>query len=346
MPELGPQEYATIEGYYDSTGALTTAARAEAAAQGIRNAQDAGLFVAAGYMDVVAGSQAVATSKGLFGFHQQTSVASTLTVRTPDDQASGWANDWTQIESERIARVASEKAAAWRGATELEPGAYACILEPTAVGMLMLRLVDDLDARTADEGRSYFSKPGGGNRIGETLFDSRVTIVSDPVRKDAETAPFNSGGERVARTVWIDNGALKNLAYGRFWADKQGRAPLPRPQNLIMEGGTYSVESMIAATERGVLITRFWYIRGLNPRTISYTGLTRDGTFLIENGKIARPVKNFRFNQSLGDLLKNVEMIGPTTRVAASENSSVDMPIVVPPLKVREFNLASVSDAI
>lgn len=350
MTELGPQEYGAVEAYYDSTGALTTGARAEAAAQGIRNAQNAGLFVAAGYMDVVAGSQAVATSKGLFGFHQQTSVASTLTVRTPDDLSSGWAgdeaNDWTQIESERIARVASEKAAAWRGAAELEPGAYTCILEPTAVGMLMLRLAGDLNARPADEGRSYFAQPGGGNRIGETLFDSRVTIVSDPARKDAETAPFNGAGETAARTVWIENGALKNLAYSRFWADKQDRVPLPGPQNLIMEGGGDSVDDMIASTDRGVLITRFWYIRELNPRTISYTGLTRDGTFLIENGKISRPVKNFRFNQSLGDLLRNVEMIGPTTRVSASENSSVDMPIVMPALKVREFNLASVSDAI
>ena len=113
-----------------------------------------------------------------------------------------------------------------------------------------------------------------------------------------------------------------------------------------MSGGSDSIEAMIASTRRGVLITRFWYIRGLNPRTISYTGLTRDGTFLIEDGRISRPVNNFRFNQSLVELLQNVDMLGEPVRVAAGENSSVGAPIIVPPLKVRNFNLASVSDAI
>ncbi len=113
-----------------------------------------------------------------------------------------------------------------------------------------------------------------------------------------------------------------------------------------MAGGDDSLDEMVASTERGVLITRFWYIRGLNPRSISYTGLTRDGTFLIENGRISRPVTNFRFNQSLVEMLQNVEMLGPSIRVAASENSSVSIPIVVPTLKVSNFNLSSISDAI
>ncbi len=146
--------------------------------------------------------------------------------------------------------------------------------------------------------------------------------------------------------VWVENGVLKALSYSRSWADRQGVEPRPAPQNLIMAGGDATVEEMIASTARGVLITRFWYIRGLNPRTMSYTGLTRDGTFLIENGRISRPVNNFRFNQSMVSLLQNVEMLGRPSRVAASENSSVSAPIVVPALKIREFNLASVSDAI
>ena len=146
--------------------------------------------------------------------------------------------------------------------------------------------------------------------------------------------------------VWVEDGVLKALSYSRSWADRQGVEPRPAPQNLIMAGGDATVEEMIASTRRGVLITRFWYIRGLNPRTMSYTGLTRDGTFLIENGRISRPVTNFRFNQSMVSLLQNVEMLGRPTRVAASENSSVSAPIVVPALKVRACNLASVSDAI
>jgi predicted Zn-dependent protease len=201
------------------------------------------------------------------------------------------------------------------------------------------------NARTADEGRSYFSR-GGGTRLGERVFDSKITIRSDPGARDAETSPFIGDGSPVRPEVWVENGVLKALSYSRSWADRQGVEPRPAPQNLIMAGGDATVEEMIASTARGVLITRFWYIRGLNPRTMSYTGLTRDGTFLIENGRISRPVNNFRFNQSMVSLLQNVEMLGRPTRVAASENSSVSAPIVVPALKIREFNLASVSDAI
>ena len=165
--------------------------------------------------------------------------------------------------------------------------------------MLMLRMRNAFSARTADEGRSAFSKPGGGTLVGEQLFDSRVTIRSDPAAT-----------------------------------------------NVLMSGEDASTEDMIRSIRRGVLITRFWYIRPLNPRTLSYTRITRDGTFLIENGRISRPVNNFRFNQSLVALLESVEMLGTPTRVAAGENSSVGVPIVVPALKVRSFNLSRVSEAI
>lgn len=349
MPELGLQTYQAVEAYYESTGAMAPEARGEAAALAIREARDAGL-VAAGFMDVRAGADAVATSNGLFAYHASTGVASTLTVRATDGSSSGWAGDeaadWNNIESRRIARDAVAKCRAWEGAAVLDPGVYEAVLEPTAVGMLMSRLMGDLDARSADEGRSYFSKPGGGNRIGEKLFDDRVTLASNPSEPDAETAPFTGAGQPVAPTTWIENGVLRNLSYSRYWAERQGKPPLPGPSNLLMSGGGASLDDLIASVKRGVLLTRFWYIRGLNPRTISYTGLTRDGTFLIENGKISRPVNNFRFNQSLVELLQNIEAMGRPVRVCASENSSVSTPIVVPALKVRAFNLASVSDAI
>src|SRR5207247_11138388 len=131
-----------------------------------------------------------------------------------------------------------------------------------------------------------------------------------------------------------------------FEAMKQGMPPKANPSNFIMSGSDASLDDMIKSIKRGVLITRFWYIRPLNPRIVSFTGLTRDGTFLIENGKVARPVTNFRFNQSLTELLANVQMLGRPTRVCASEDSKVGPPIVVPALKVKEFYLSSVSDAI
>ena len=212
--------------------------------------------------------------------------------------------------------------------------------------MLLTRMLNVFDARQADEGRSFFAKRGGGNRLGEKLFDERVTIVSDPAEKNAETSPFNNSGLPNQREIWVEKGVLKSLAYSRFWASRQGVAPKPGPSNFIMSGGDASTEDMIKSIKRGVLITRFWYIRGLNPRIISFTGLTRDGTFLIENGQVARPVTNFRFNQSLAELLANVEMLGRPTRVAADETGSVGTPVVVPALKVKEFTLSSVSDAI
>ena len=202
---------------------------------------------------------------------------------------SGWAgdeaNDWNSIESARVASDAVRKCRDWRK-TALEPGEYTAILEPTAVGMLMFRMRNAFNQRTADEGRSYFSKPGGGNRRGEILFDSKVTIYSDPSYVDAETAPFNSTGQPQNRQIWVNTGRLENLSRSRYWAAQQNQQPLPGPSNLIMQGGTDSLEEMIASTRRGVLLTRFWYIRSLNPRIISYTGLTRDGTFLIDNGRI------------------------------------------------------------
>jgi predicted Zn-dependent protease len=349
VPELGAQKYMNVDAYYASTGDLTTESRARAASLGI-NAGANAKFVAAGFIDMRAGSEAVATSSGLFGYHASTGVASTLTIRTPDGLSSGWAGDegadWNTIESDRIAADALRKCRDWRGKTSLEPGKYEAVLEPAAVGMLMTRMMGVFDARQADEGRSYFSKRGGGNRVGEKLFDERVTITSNPAEKNAETSPFNNGGFPVQREVWVERGVLKTLAYSRFWAMKQGVMAKPGPSNFIMSGTEASLEDLIKSVKRGVLITRFWYIRGLNPRVVSFTGLTRDGTFLIENGRISRPVTNFRFNQSLAELLASVEMLGRPTRVAADESGSAGIPVVVPALKVKEFNLASVSDAI
>ena len=349
LPEPPVQTYASVDGYYASTGDLTTEDRARSASLVLERSRAANT-VAAGFIDVFAGSQAVANRNGLFAYHASTGVASTLTVRTPDGGSSGWAGDegadWTTIESERIAADAFAKCQAWRDKTTLEPGAYEAVLEPTAVGMLMLRMTNAFDARSADEGRSYFSKRGGGTLLGEKVFDERITITSDPGFKNAETAPFTGAGESVGAETWVEKGVLKSLAYSRFWAGKQNPAPRPGMSNFIMGGGDATLDDLIASVKRGVLITRFWYIRPLNPRQLSQTGLTRDGTFLIENGKISRPVTNFRFNQSLADLLKNVEIMGRPARVCAGESSSAGTPIVVPALKVKAFNLSSVSDAI
>jgi predicted Zn-dependent protease len=217
------------------------------------------------------------------------------------------------------------------------------ILEPQAVADLVRLMGFSLDARSADEGRSAFTRQGGGNRIGEKIVDERVTILSDPFDPELLGASFDGQGLPLGRQVWVENGVLKQLAYTRFWAERQGKEATGFPNTMMMRGGPTSVEQMIASTPRGVLVTRLWYLRSVDPRTILFTGLTRDGTFLIENGRVTRALRNFRFNESPLFLLNNIEAIGPAVRAAGAEGGGS---IVMPYLKVRDFNFTSLSEAV
>jgi predicted Zn-dependent protease len=232
----------------------------------------------------------------------------------------------------------------------IEPGRYTVVLEPTAVGNLVQLIMGALDARAADEGRSAFSKPGGGTKLGLKVVDERVTLVSDPMDPETPGAPFSGDGLPIGRRVWIENGILKTLSYDRYWAQKQGVPPNSGGGRggggLKMLGGEHSLEDLIARTERGILCTRFWYIRGVDQRTILYTGLTRDGTFLIENGKITKPVKNMRWNESPLFMLNNLEMLGRPESVIGSESGDAGAALMMPSVKARDFNFTSASDAI
>ena len=226
----------------------------------------------------------------------------------------------------------------------LEPGKYTVILEPSAMSDLLLTMLGNMDARSADEGRSYFTKKGGGNKRGEKICSEQVHIFSDPQHEQAPGAIYTTDGLPVGKRTWIEGGVVKELTYSRYWAQKNGREALPYPTNLVMKGGTTSIEEMIRNTKRGVLVTRIWYIREVDPTTLVHTGLTRDGTFLIENGKISRPIKNFRFNESPIAMLNNIEAMGPCERATGSESD--EWPVYVPPLLVKNFTFSSLSDAI
>jgi predicted Zn-dependent protease len=249
------------------------------------------------------------------------------------------------------------KAHGTRDAAALEPGKYTVLLEPTAAGSLLSLLSFSLNARAADEGRSFFSKRGGagGNKIGEKIVDERVTLLSDPADPDLLTAPFTNDGFPVGRTVWIENGVLKHLAYDRFWADKQGVTPTPLTGGFRMQGAGVggvaaaapTLDELIKTVDRGLLVTRFWYIRAVDQRTLVFTGITRDGVFLIERGEVSRAVRNFRFNESPIAMLNNLVAIGRPERVSSSESGDVGGPaVVVPPLVVRDFTFTSVSEAV
>jgi predicted Zn-dependent protease len=198
-----------------------------------------------------------------------------------------------------------------------------------------------LDARAAAEGRSAFSKPGGGTRVGEKIIDARLTLVSDPAAPAVLDRPFDNSGLPLARREWVSNGVLKDLVHSRFWAAQQRVPPTGAATSLMLLGGDQSLEDIIASTERAILVTRFWYIRGVNPRTLLFTGLTRDGTFLVENGKITRAVQNMRFNESPLFMLDKVDAVGRPVRLSGESGG-----LVMPALRVRDFHFTSLSDAV
>ena len=349
LGELGPQEYPETPSFFESTAGLGPEQRARAVAAIAGPARQKGL-VSTGFLTFSAGSSAVATKRGLFGYDQTSRVNFTTTVRTQDGTGSGWAGtghaDWSRVNPEELAERAIRKAELSRNPQAVEPGEWTVILEPTAAANMLSLMVNSLNARTADEGRSFFSKAGGGNRIGEKFLDSRVTLWSDPLDPNLATSPFNNIGLPIRRRIWVENGVLRNLVYDRFWAQKQGVEPTGSANGFYMQGGDASVEDMIASTERGLLVTRFWYNRPVDPRTILWTGLTRDGTFLVENGKIVASVKNLRYNESPVFILNNLEAMGRPVAVSASESGDVGNPVVVPALKVRDFTFSSLSDAV
>jgi len=351
MPLLGPTGYTVVPALFRSTVDLDAEARARAAAAAADACAAQGL-VGAGFIHRRAGAQCVANSAGLFSYHASSAVANTLTVRTAQGDGSGWAgsahNDWRRtLPPAEIARRASAKALGSRGAAPLEPGRYTVLLEPMAVANLLGLLTFAMNARSADEGRSFFSRRGGGNRIGEKVVDERITILSDPADPDLLESPVTGEGQPLGRTVWIENGVVKQLAYDRFWAERQGVASRPFGGGTRLVGGDASLEDLIGGIERGLLVTRFWYIRSVDPRTILYTGLTRDGVFLIEGGKVTRAVNNFRFNESPIAMLNNLVALGRSERVSSSDSGEAGgTAMVVPPLVTRDFTFSSVSEAV
>ncbi len=343
---LGPQTYLKSVGFFDSTANTTPDARADAVMKSLQLTRDAKL-VAAGFMEDRRGYQAMMNSKGLFAFYPSTNVNFSLTVRTDDGKGSGYVargySDIAKLDTAAATNIAIQKARGSADARALEPGKYTVILEPTAAAVLLENIFFNMDARSADEGRSYFSKKGGLSRLGDKIVDERVTIYSDPTHPELPASPWSQDGQAQAKTMWVEKGVVKNLSYSRFWAQKKGKKALPGPNNVIMLGGTASLDEMIRSTQRGILVTKLWYIREVDPQTILLTGLTRDGTFYIENGKIKHPVKNFRFNESPIIMLNNLEALGKPERVVSTES---DQNYLIPPMKIREFTFTSLSDAV
>ena len=350
LPTLGKQAYKPTNGYVEATANLSLTDRAKQIGRIITECEKSGV-IGAGFHSASVQAGGSATKNGNFEFERSTGVGLSVTARTPEGTSSGYFlrshHDISKLDSMRIAREAIEKAMKGKGARAIDPGVYTVILEPQAVADLLGGFGFGFNARTAEEGRSAFSAVGGKTKLGEKIFDEKISIYSDPWHPELPGSMSAQGGIPAQRITMVENGVLKNLTYNRFWAKQKGVEPTPGPVNTIMEtsGPTSTIEEMIKSTERGILVGRFWYIRTTDPRTASSTGLTRDGVWLIENGKISYPLQNFRFNQSTVKMLApgNVLAVGKPERVGSSEGGGGSL---LPALKIKEFNFTSQSEAV
>jgi predicted Zn-dependent protease len=345
-PAVQKQAYRASDTFNAATAAITPENRAEIARASIDPCKSQKL-IAAGFLNDGAGFTAFANSNGNFGYQRTTSLSYTCTVRTEDGRGSGWVGrslkDAGDFNVDGDIQVAMRKASGSAEAQALEPGKYTVILEPAAAAGLISFMFNFFGARQADEGRSFLSKAGGGNKIGEQVFDPRVNLTADPWHDEVPVLPWDGSGLPRERMDFVRDGKIANLNYDRYWADKQGKAANAGPGNLIMAGGTKSISELVRETERGILVSRTWYIRMVDPQTVLLTGLTRDGTFYIENGELKYPLKNFRFNESPVIMLNNIDELGRPVRVGGDETN---LSMMIPPMRLRDFTFTSLSDAV
>jgi PmbA protein len=286
-------------------------------------------------------------SKGLFATHRQARAEFSVTVLESD--SSGWAKanspDLDRIDPDALARSASEKAAASRHPREVASGPWTVILEPAAVLDLVGFLFYDFAGTAVLDQRSCFN-----NRMGKRVLGENITLCDDAFDPQQSGPPFDGEGLPRQKVLLVDKGAPCNLVYARATAKKMKAKPtghglsLPNewgeaPLNLVFRGGNSSVDEMVRSTERGILVTRLWYIREVDPYEKVLTGMTRDGTFLVEDGRVTGGIRNFRFNQGMLEMLSNVELLGPAVRSAGEEAFEM----VVPAMKVRNFHFSEVT---
>jgi predicted Zn-dependent protease len=307
LPRLGAQPYVEPESWDESIATFTPEQRASVCGASIAAAKKNDLQ-SAGYWVDGAGFTAVMNSKGRFAYHTGTHASYTLTMRTNDGSGSGWNAQESfaakHIDGSRITARAIQKALASQKPQPIEPGVYPVVLEPSAAGDMLNLLSNSMERRDAEEGRSFFADPVHGSKIGQHVFGDNISIHSDHTHPIVPSIPWGEDGLALGPVSWIERGVLNNLICSRFWASEKGHQRLPAPTNAIMEGDKFSIDDLVASMEHGLLVTSFWYIREVDPRTILYTGLTRDGVFLVEKGKIVRPVINLRWNESPASVYK------------------------------------------
>jgi len=346
LPLPGKQRYRKVNRFLKQTAALTPEDRARAVRRAcdlaVKNGQ-----VAAGIFSSAESQSVAGNSRGLFAGYRDTHAVFSITMQ--EGSAASWAKEnaanVANIDPQALAQRASDKAHRATDARELQPGRYTVILEPAAVLDLVGFLFYDFAATALQDQRSCFH-----GRMGKQVFGKNISIVDDVYHPLQLGAPFDGEGMPRQRVLLVDRGVPKNLVYSRASAKVARKAPtghgfmLPNeygeaPMNLVFSGGKATLEEMIATTERGLLVTRLWYIREVDPYEKIMTGMTRDGLFLVEKGRVSSAVRNFRFNQSILEMLGNVDLLGPAVRATGEEAFEM----VVPAMKTRDFHFSEVT---
>ena len=354
-PVEGPQDYIPVDAALPAGVSFGPLERARLARQSI-DVSDKMKTVGSGYIPKNHQTTCSANSKGLFAYYQYAETSFILTCRTADGTGSGWAGitgvkDPALINAEELTRIASDKALKSRNARALEPGRYTVILEPRANARFLSLMTGLFNAQSAESpfSRTYFSgKEPGTTKLGEKLFSEMITLKSDIGNPILRQSPIGPDGMAAKPVTWVDKGVLRTLAYSRQYARRQKKEPTPVAINssLVMEGTNTPLEDIIKSTKRGLLITFFWYIRGVDQQSLLNTGMTRDGLFLIENGQIAGPVQNFRWNMSPIVGYNNVTAVGKPVPIHTGESYDGPGTALVPPVRIEDFLMTSVSPAV
>ena len=356
-----PDMYVPVALWHETTVAGMTAARDTVVPALIERVRQHGL-TAAGFVGLMARSTAVFTKEGITAVGDETDSEVTITAQTPNGTRSGWAGqaarDWATIDYQHVADEAARLALTGKEVQAIEPGRRTAILGPAAVVQLMRYFAQEFDAYGTNMGQTGFSKASGGNKIGQRVFDPRITMRSDPADPEGGYYSFFSQGFGNPAMTWVEQGVLKNLAYSPDYGPTQGKAYAENPVSLRIEGGTSSLPDMIAACAEGIYVNRLADVSLLDKGSGMLSGVTRDGCFLVRHGKIDRPVKNFRILDSPFFLLNKLEALGPTARAPFGYTPPSDVeqydprftwprrPMIVPPMMVRDCNFSSLADAV
>lgn len=338
LSPLPPQRYGDWTTFRDATAAVSPAELAARTKPVIDRCVDAGL-VGAGIMTTSVSGRGVAASSGLFGYEQASEARFSLTATGED--SSGWTfnahRDINALDVGERTRRAVDKAVMSRGPREVPAGFYPVILEPAAVAGVFGPMFWSAGAKSYFKGDSPFA-----GKLGSIILDPRLSVVTDPAHEDLLGSRFGGSGLASRGEAWIERGVLKQLYYDRFTAKEHGVAPNSFPSTPVMtfDGPTVAtVDELVAQTDRAILVTNFWYIRFVNRRDLTLTGMTRDGTFLVEDGKIVAGVKNFRFHESPLRCFAQVDVATPPKESITLERGKMLLPAV----RLPAFHFSSVT---